>query len=142
MKTIDVKKYVCDVCGMKHESKAGCLACENSHKVSRVKLSVEICSGNAAVNVTEVKKLKPSFFSVSQRTSIAKMSPKKVLVEWECDAPQDKVDEGRRRVIEAGQKWFSDRVSRTLALAVKKEEATVKPEAPKRRAGRPRKTQQ
>ena len=142
MKTIDVKKYVCDVCGTKHESKAGCLACENSHKASRVKLSVDICSGDAAVKVTDVKKLKPSLFSVSQRTSIAKMSPKKVLVEWECDVPQDKVDEGRRRVIEAGQKWFSDRVSRTLALAVKKDAAPVKPEAPRRRAGRPGKKQQ
>ena len=142
MKTIDVKKYVCDVCGMKHESKTGCLACEESHKVSRVKLSVEICSGNAAVKVTEVKKLKPSFFSVSQRTSIAKMSPKKVLVEWECDVPQDKVNEGRKRVIEAGQKWFQDKGTKMLSLAVKKDEVPVKPEALKRPAGCPRKTQQ
>ncbi len=139
MKTIDVKKYVCEVCGAKHDSEAGCLACEESHKASRVVLSVDVCSGGAVVKVTDVKNAKTAPFKVSRRTYIAKMSPKKVNLEWECYVPRDKVEEGRNCVIDASQKWFFANASNTLALAVKKDAAPVTPDAQRRRPGRPRK---
>lgn len=141
MKTIDVKKYVCEVCGAKHDSEAECLACEESHKASRVVLSVDVCSGDAVVKVTDVKNVKTApfkMFKVSRRTYIEKLSPKSVKLEWECYVPYGEVEEGRKCVIYASQNWFFASASNAIDPAVRKDAAPVGRNAKRRCAGRPR----
>ena len=138
MKIVDVKKYVCGVCGNGYDTEVECRACEGSHKMSHVRLSVDTGTGNAVVQIKHMKMpagTEP--FEVGHRTYIKKMSPKNVMLEWDCYVPEEKTDDGKERVGNACQEWFFGNASKALSPVVK--EPAVKPVVQKRRPGRPRK---
>ena len=140
MKIVEVKKYVCSVCGNGYDTEAECLACEGGHVMSRVRLSVDTGTGNAVVQVKKAKM--PSGtepFEVGHRTYIKKMSPKNVMLEWDCYVPDGKADDGRARVGEACQDWFFSNASK--AMNPVDVSSRAKPQAERRRPGRPRKNQ-